>query len=159
VDRLKTTGAYKKVVSSASNNDPNLARTAATEVPLYSFGPLDVYGKCFSNASNTSTTAEVYVRTRENGSILNSSDDSLTGDAAFLNTGTDETERQVVEINAGPDVVDVYSAYSDDFFAAAPSGAGISGSVSTWVKTGTPVAGNGIFGAGNVCLFGGYGID
>jgi hypothetical protein len=56
---------------------------------------------------------------------------------------------------AGANSATIFPPYTDDFFAASPSGTSINGNVDVAAKNGTLAAGNGIYGAGNVCIFGG----
>ena len=170
VDALKTIGSYKLVTSSASNADLATARAAATEVPLLSFGAFTVYGKCFTDTDNTATDqgtwAEAYIRTTQNGSVLDSNNDDLDGDPAYLDTGTLEDDRELEDEDTsgqGPatDGLNTADTEAEDdgvFAAAAPDGTGITGQINLGVKNGNPTAGNGVYGPGNACLFWGHAI-
>jgi hypothetical protein len=162
VDKLETVGSYKRVTSSASDNDPVVARGAATEVPLLTSGAFDVYGKCFTDADNSTTFAEAHIRTRENGSIFDSPFFTLNGSGAdgYLNTGTAEfPNRTIAQAAAGADSGAIYPAFVAEFFAAAPGGSSLNGHIGAAAKNGTPAGGNGIYGPGNVCIFGGNAIE
>jgi len=162
VDQLKTVGSFKRVASSASNADPNVARTAATEVPLFAFGTLSVYGKCFTDSDTGLTVfGEVYIRTKTNGAVAEGEGgDSLNGNP-FLDTNTAETARQLNEGNVvGPNAGS--TDFEDDatFGAAATDGTAISGEVGAAEKQGTlPGGSQGVYGAGNACVFWGHAIS
>jgi len=156
VDKLKTVGSYKKVVSSASDNDPNLARDAATEVPLFSVGAFDIYGKCFTDADAPATIVETYIRTREDGSIFSSVTNALSGSPNYLNVASAENTRIIGATSAGANAATVWPAYAGTFFAAAPGGTGIQGVTGIAAKNGAPASGNGIYGNGNACIFGAH---
>jgi hypothetical protein len=143
------------VISSASNDDVNLAREAATEVPLFSVGAFDFYGKCFTDPDNGDTWAEAFIRTHEDGSILSTESFNYFG-APYLDRTTAEGERVLNSHAAGDNEGQGNSPLERNFFAAAPGGTGINGEVALAVKRGTPAAGNGIYGPGNVCIFSGF---
>jgi hypothetical protein len=155
VDKLKTVGSYKKVISSASNAEPSVARDAATKVPLYSFGPFDVYGKCFTDSDAPATHAEAFIASDTDGSIFRSTI-SLLGAPAYLDRGSAETTRLISSTNAGANDAKGSPTFPDEFFAAAPTGTGINGVVTVVAKNGTLAAGNGLYGNGNACLFSGH---
>ena len=153
VDQLKTVGSYKLVTSSASNDDPNVARANATQVPLFSIGPISVYGKCYTEADNSETTAEAFISTTLAGSISSASNGyNLEGDPDYLDPGGDETFRTLKNVTAA-DNEGRAETYDNDFGAAAPDGTAVSGSVAVAAKRGSPPEGNGIYGPGNVCIF------
>lgn len=178
VDKLKTVDSFKRVTSSASNGNIKTARAAAAEVALFSFGPFDVYGKCFTDTDGTlddepvntvaddndGVYAEAYIRTRESNSLYDSDNGTLSGNPAFLNTNSPEvddannadTQVNVVTtaFNAPPANSAQIDADDDGVFAAAaPSGTSVVGQVSLSVKQGTLAGGDGFYGAGNVCVF------
>src|SRR4051812_21096906 len=66
VDKLKTVGSYKRV-GATSGASSSAARAAAPEVPMYSGGAFDVYGKCFRDTSTDTIYARTYIRTKVNG--------------------------------------------------------------------------------------------
>lgn len=128
------------------------ARAAAPEQELFSKGPLTIYGKCIRDTTADELRAEVFVRTSQDGAVMDG-DDQLNGDPAFLDVNTAEDLRQLEEGNAVlANAADVSEA---EFMARAPDGTAISGQVATASKNGTLAGGNGIYGDGNVCLFNG----
>lgn len=155
VDQLKT-GGFKLVASSASASDPGSARAAASEVPLFSIGAFDVYGKCFVDTTASATFAETYIRTRVNGSILESNVDLFSGDPTFLDTGTAEDARQLSQRSQATGSAGIDADDNGTFGAAAPDGTAITGQVAAAVKRGTLSGGDGIYGAGDKCVFWGH---
>ena len=159
VDTLKTSGAPKRVASSASNAVEATARAAATAVPLLTAGPFDLYGKCYTDSNGVGdtgppdTVGTIFIRTRQNGSVLDAEDNTLDGTPAFLNGATAEASRAVNGAAAGQN--DSAGTTSDDdmFSALAPGGTGIAGQPEVFAKNGTLAGGNGIYGAGNACVF------
>jgi hypothetical protein len=162
VNQVKTIGSYRRVASSASNADRATARAAATAVPLLSFGRFIVYGKCYTDTDNTAldagTWADAFIRTTENGSVLDSNIDDLDGDPAYLNTSTLETDRELEDQQATPNSADTEAEDDGVFAAAAPDGTGITGQINLAAKNGNLPVGNALYGAGNACLFWGHAI-
>jgi hypothetical protein len=154
VDQLKT-GGFQLVASSASAGDPDSARAAASEVPLFSIGAFDVYGKCFRDTGASATYAETYIRTRVNGSILDSDEDLFSGNP-FLDTGTAENARQLSQRSQATGSAGIDADDNGTFGAAAPDGTAITGQVAAAVKNGTLAGGDGIYGAGDKCVFWGH---
>ena len=128
---------------------PATTIAASPEVPLVSTGPFTAYAKCFE--SPTATNGIVFVRTSEDGAIFQSTLDELEGNPSFLDRNTPEEEREVDRESANANLANY--AGREEFTAMAPSGTVVTGDVQTAVKNGTPAGGNGIYGAGNVCLF------
>ncbi|MBI2690684.1 MAG: hypothetical protein HYX29_01875 [Solirubrobacterales bacterium] len=94
-----TFSVVKSTRSSATNADEDIARAAATEVPLVSHGNVSLYAKCFIDTTANATHFEVIARTNTNGAIFQgySSSDSLFGDPDLLNTATPENLRQITD--------------------------------------------------------------
>jgi hypothetical protein len=152
VDTLTPPGKMAFVDPSASNADPAAARTAATEIPLFTRGPFSVYAKCFVDTTAATTIGEAYARTTENGAIFDGQTDLLDGDPAYLDTGTAETDRQVDTVNSGTNstTVDLDEEVSG---LIAPDGTFVQFHVQLTSKHGAAPGGNGPFGAGNRCGF------
>ena len=156
VDTLKTVGSHKRATSSASDNDPAVARGAASEVPLFTFGPFTVYGKCFNDADGDLTFAETYIRSSVAGAIADGEGgDSVDGSPEFLDQA-DEDERQLNTTSAANDASTINADDDLAFGAAAPDGSGITGEIGVASKNGSLPGGNGIYGDGDVCLFFGH---
>jgi hypothetical protein len=156
VDKLKTVGSYKRVTSSATGADQTAGRAAASEVPLMSFGAFDVYGKCYVDSSGPTLHGEVFIRTKESGSIFDSDDGQLNGDTDFLNTDSPESAREMINPSTGDNSATIDSSDHNEFVANSPGGTGIEGAVDGAVKKGTLAGGNGIYGSGDVCIFTGH---
>ncbi len=145
--------------STASNADEASARAAATEVALLQFGPFTLYGKCFVDtdggpAASPRVFAEVYARTTQDGALLDGQTDNLTGDPAFLNTGTAETERQVDTESADSGSLVGLDLDDDLSVLVATDASAFEFHVVIGAKSGTLPAGNGVWGDGSRCGFG-----
>lgn len=142
-----------RVMASPAGVDFAASRAASPEVPLLSAGPFTVYGKCFDSA--TATNGVMYIKTRENGALFEGDSDDLEGDPPFLDVTTEEEEREIVEVSTSLNEAN-YEGADTDFGAMAPDGTVVRGAVQVASKNGIPPGGvNGIYGAGNACLFAG----
>jgi hypothetical protein len=142
-------GIVRVPASPTVGNSSVLTLAASPEVPLVSTGPFTVYAKCFESPETTNGT--VFVRTSEDGAILDAGNTELAGETTFLNRNTPEEVRDVAFESASAN----RGHYSgqERFAAMAPGGTVVHGNVQVAAKNGTPPEGNGVFGAGNVCLF------
>ncbi len=130
------------------------ARTAAPETSLFKRGTIEVYAKCMYDTTAGSIRGEMYVRTTADGAMMEGSDD-WPGQAgtAFLNIATPEASRQLdTESNAAVNTAD-YDESEGAITAA--DGTNYSVLMNIGLKQGSIPGGNGPFGTGNVCLFGG----
>lgn len=145
--------AYKTASASASNNDPNVARSQATEIPLVSHGSISIYAKCFLDADGGNTYFEVFSRTTANGAIQGgySVADQLDGNPTALNTSTPETSRKVAEDDVGPNN-STYD-YANEVSVLGPDGKGLFLSIQTWGIQGTVPDPPALLPNGNNCLF------
>lgn len=132
------------------------ARTAAPETVLFSAGGLTIYAKCFTDTSATQTNAVVYIKTAQNGALVDSDYDDYFGGAAtdFLNTTTEENDREITFASANANSASIYGSHSVDFAAFGPGGTALSGLTPAAAKNGTLAGGDGAYGAGDACLFG-----
>ena len=115
-----------------------------------------MYAKCFTNTTTNATCYGIYIKTSQDGAIFDSRDDSLDGGPAaseFLNTTTDETDRELEKDDAAANTGGMSSEDDSDFTAFAPDGTTLRGWTGGAVKNGTLAEGNGVYGDGNVCLF------
>jgi hypothetical protein len=142
---------FVRVDTSPEAGDVEATRAASPEVPLVSVGPFTVYGKCF--LLNGGTNGQIFVRTTENGSILDSGVAAHDGSLGFLDQSTPEAGRRIVDESAGPNEAGYKGVHVTEFAAMAPSGTAIRGDAQVAVKQGNLPAGNGIYGPGDVCLF------
>jgi hypothetical protein len=134
--------------------DATSARASAPKLPLASAGQLAVYAKCFRSTDDDTVFARVYIETSADGAVFEGGTDQLEGSGGFLNVATAESDRELLATSAAADasVLDTGSWY-----AMAPDGTGIGGTVAAAAKNGT-VDGDGVFGDGSVCLFGGEAV-
>lgn len=89
----------KRVNATAADNDPNVARAQATEVPIVSYGQVSVYMKCFVDADNQFTYSELFVKTNTDGAYASVYSTKLVGNPG-LDTTTPETSRDVMYATA-----------------------------------------------------------
>lgn len=145
----------QRVVATAGPTEAD-ARTNAAPVVLFRKGSLTVYAKCFTDASVPSTFSEVYIKSSTNGAIFDSRQDSLDGGPAaaeFLNTNTPETDATLESDSASANNASMDSEDDSDFTAFGTDGTTLRGWTGAAVKNGTLPGGNGVYGAGDVCLF------
>jgi hypothetical protein len=131
------------------------ARTAAPATTLLTKGDITITAKCFRDTGTDTTFGEMYVATSANGAVFNGQVDSLQGGNAatdFLNTDTAETDRVLDDGTATGNT----ASYSEgENTILGPDGTSLIGQTSVGAKNGTLAGGNGIYGDGNVCVFGG----
>jgi len=89
----------KRVNATTANNDPNVARAQATEVPIVSYGQVSVYMKCFVDPDANQTYSELYVKTNTDGAYASVYENKLVGNPG-LDTTTPETSREVIGATA-----------------------------------------------------------
>ena len=154
-DLIRPKAIARKRVVATSGADVNAARSAAPEVVLYKKGGLTVYAKCFTDITGPFTYAATYVKTSVNGAIFDSRGDSLEGGATadFLNSDSLEDVTELESTSVGFNDSSLDSEDESDFTAFAPDGTTMRGWTSAAVKNGTLAGGNGVYGAGDVCLF------
>ncbi|HEX5610603.1 MAG TPA: hypothetical protein VFX45_11000 [Solirubrobacterales bacterium] len=127
---------------------------AAPETPIVTVGPFTVYGKCVE-FGGIETDAVIFIRTTENGSLLNSDFDDFEGNPLFLDANTPETNRELTSTGATGNAADYFAVHSPEFTAIAPSGVTVRGDLQVAAKHGNLANGNGLYGDDNVCLFAG----
>jgi len=152
---LKTTRAG----ASASGANFELAAAAAARVPLYEDSHFRLYGKCYVDQEGAEELeAVVYIETLQNGAIFDSDNDELSGEGTdgYLNTITPETDREVISDRTELNEANMQYEGDTEFGATAADLYTIQGVNMVAEKFGTPAAGNGPYGAGNVCIFSGY---
>jgi hypothetical protein len=148
--------------SAADGADEASAEAAAEKLPLAAKGQLSIYAKCFRDAATDTVIGRIYIETSAAGAVFESSDGDIKegglSAADFLNPDTPETEREI----ASQEVTGVGAEFehnnNDAWRAMAPDGTGLNGLFSIAVKNGELPEGNGVYGEGNVCLFGGDSI-
>lgn len=130
------------------------ARAAAPETTLFTKGELTLSAKCLQ-VTGGNAIAEVYIATATNGAVFNGQVDALQGGPAatdFLNTDTEDVDRTLDDATAAANNA---SFNEGEFTALAPDGTSLIGQTTVGVKSGTLAGGNGVYGEGNVCVFGG----
>lgn len=145
------TPTLRRVGISASNADPNVARTAATEIALGGSGQVSVYGKCFLDTTADEVRGEVFARTTANGSLLQSAQDDLSGNP-FLNTATLEVDRQMDTGTAAAANSSTASA-GRSFHLVGADGNGIHGLSQSFILNGPVAEGTGAYPATEACIF------
>ena len=152
LDGLTVLGRVK--ATPTNGTDYPTARDAAPEIPLFTRGPLRVYGKCFGyNNGSPAVEAFIYIATSQNGVIFASGDNSDSGNE-YLNTDTPEDSR-VLASQASQDTVGSLNSGSGkgEFYAFAADGTVLQGNVYVAAKQGNPAVGDGPIGPGSGCLF------
>jgi hypothetical protein len=147
-------GNFVKLTATEGANEA-AARDAAPETTLFEKGSLKITAKCFRDTGGDETFAEIYIATNANGAIFDGSTDELSGGNAatdFLNTDTAFTDRVLDDDSStGADA----SMDEGEFNAVGPDGTHLVGQTTVASKNGNLAGGNGVYGDGNVCLFGG----
>lgn len=147
-------GNFVKLTATLATSEA-LGRTAAPATVLFKKGTITISAKCFRDTTADQTFGEVYIATSANGAIFDGSTDELGGGPLatdFLNTNTVDTDRQLETIS----VLGATAAIDESEFAIiGPDGTHLLGQLTTAAKNGTLPGGNGAYGAGSVCLFGG----
>lgn len=148
-----------KVNASATGATPEAAAAAATPVTLYEDSHFTLYGKCFIETEVTPELwANVYIATKQDGAIFDSDEDELSGEApeGYLNVATPEIAREAIEDSTEVNEANMQYEGDTEFGATAADGYTIQGINMVAEKYGTPAAGNGPYGPGDICLFSGY---
>jgi hypothetical protein len=139
----------KRVNSSASNNDPNVARAQATEVPLVSKGQVTLYLKCYDDTDGNSTRAELLVKTNTDGAYASIYNTLLVGNPG-LNTNTPEVSRQVISATANNNDTGYEYGYSNIVLGTDAKGLAFSSTIS--VRHGNPADPTVLYTSANACI-------
>jgi hypothetical protein len=145
-----------KTTSSANKATEAEGEAAATAVTLYEDSHFRLYGKCF--IGGLELYAKVFIATKQDGAIFDSDSEELSGSPpdGYLNVGSPEPKREVIQEETPVNSADVQYEGDSEFGATAADGYTIHGDVPIAVKYGSPPAGNGPYGTGDVCLFSNY---
>ncbi|MQA74926.1 MAG: hypothetical protein GEU88_11395 [Solirubrobacterales bacterium] len=148
-------GANMVRVSATNGADIGEAAAAAPEIELYRKGQLTLYGKCMRATETNEVFSDIYVKTTANGAIFEGPQGERTGGNAasdFLNVGTPEDLRTVASVA----IIGAEAEMNDGVFnVIGADGTHLSGDLMAAAKNGALAGGNGVYGDGNVCLFGG----
>lgn len=131
------------------------ATLAAPEQTLFTAGPVTFYAKCVTDTSGPSTYLTVYAKTSVNGVVFASDEDDLNGDPQFLNTGSPEDDREALDVSTGANSVNADFEFHYGAGVMNPDGSAFEVMLQQAVKNGTLINGNGLYGAGDVCLVAG----
>lgn len=124
-----------RIQSSASVATEAAARAAAAEVPMLTRGQLTFYAKCFVDSATNTLYGEIIVRTSANGAVALSTEDTLDGDPAFLDTGTLEPDRRVDSTSAGLNTANFGG--DDRATVIGADGVGVLLQTTSWLRNGT----------------------
>lgn len=136
-----------------------VALAAAPENVMFNVGPITIYSKCITVTTGNSSEAWVFAKTSVNGVVFDSDDDDASGSPSFLNTGTPEDQRELLDDSAATNTasVDMNSSYASQFMT--PDGLSFEMQPGIAVKNGTLPGGNGLYGEGDACLVTGSVIE
>jgi hypothetical protein len=146
-----------KLVSSTTATTREEARAAAPAVTLYEDSQFRIYAKCFNFTTPESRLEGViFLATKQDGAIFDASEDELSGDLpdGYLNVASPEELREVDNISVLAGNTSIEEA--ELFGATALNGYTLIGYYQISLKSGVIPAGDGPYGPGEVCLFGGY---
>lgn len=146
-------GSFVKVTATEA---PTLAgaQAAAPETVLFSKGQLTIYAKCFRDTTAGEIRGNIYARASANGAILQGAGTNLpNNDATLLDTTTTEDNRTVdMQATTNPNSGTIGES---EGVVIGADGTDLHILSHIAVKQGSIPGGNGAFGAGDVCLFGG----
>jgi hypothetical protein len=145
-------GSFVKLTATEA---PTLAGALASapETVLFTKGQLTLYAKCYRDTTAGVIEGGIYARTSANGAILQGTTTLPAGDANLLDTTTLEANRGVDTQSAT--VANTGTVGESESVLIGADGTDLEILSHIAVKQGTFPAGNGAFGDGNVCLFGG----
>jgi hypothetical protein len=138
-------------VAATAGTDAATARAAAPPQELFKRGALTIYGKCYTDTTADETTAAVYAATTAAGSVMASNGTTLAGDP-FLDPTTDEVDR---DIDSGTASNNSAAGRRAVYEIASPDGAAVQGVIASFAKNGDLPGGDGVYGAGDACMFSG----
>ncbi len=142
-----------KVTATDGGVDYDTAEAASPELELGSAPPFTIYAKCFNDPEGEDTYGITYIKTSENGAILDADEDTLDGDSDFLDVDTEEQRRELMYDDVGDNEATFYGMHSNEAIAISAGGVAIEAHTSIAVKRGNLEDGNGLYGPGNVCIF------
>ncbi len=129
------------------------AQAAAPETPLFSKGVLSIYAKCFLGTGPGEIRGVVYSRTSQDGAIQQGLTNLPSSNALLLTTATPEDDRALD--SGSTTVANAGNVSEAESVLMGPDGTDLHILTHIATKQGTFPAGNGAYGDGNVCLFGG----
>jgi hypothetical protein len=146
----------KRLAPSADNANSTTALHDATAVTLLKVGAASVIAKCFTSGS--STYAYIILRSAKDGTIVSNSIGSQNFyGSPFLNPGRPDENSYLGYTSTGGNGANYMYSSGYNYYGAGTmadvDGNGMQFQANGWVKTGTLPSGNGVYGAGSVCLF------
>lgn len=146
-------GSFVKLTATEAAT-PAAAQAAAPETILFSKGQLTLYAKCFRDTTAGEIRGAIYARSTANGAILQGAGTDLpNANAVLLDTTTTEDNR-AVDIQSNT-VANAGTVGESESVLIGADGTDLQILSHIAVKQGTFPGGNGAFGDGNVCIFGG----
>lgn len=150
-------GKMTFVDASVANADEATARAAASEVKLREVGPFEIYGKCYVDSdagpgATPSLIAELFIRTSQDGSVIDGGGIGVLVGDPFLNTTTPEITRDIERVITLDQPV-VADLDEDPGVAMAPDGTAYEFRHAVIAKEATPPGGDGPYGPGTRCGF------
>lgn len=139
--------------SSASNADPNVARSQATEVPLISHGAITLYAKCYKDTTSDAVNFDVIAKTSANGGLIGGDTDASAVGAPALNVATAEADRVISEDETDTPTNDVDDDYSATSLVLGPDSKGFEFEAITFGRVGNPADTSPVLPAGDSCQF------
>jgi hypothetical protein len=155
-NRANSAGAVDSVVTLALQHATAATSLAsAPQVALGSKGPFSFYGKCYKSGANIQ--ADIYVSLASGVAIFSTEDQGdSTPATGYLQPSTSEANRLLEQTSSGAGANSFDAENDDADFRATDGTTAITGVVGlAAAKQGTPSAGDGPFGPGDGCLFGG----
>ncbi|MGH2906651.1 MAG: hypothetical protein ACRDKI_07755 [Solirubrobacterales bacterium] len=147
---IATTSASTSVVSFQAIKAVDAAANfaAAPAVDLGGKGPFSFYGKCYVNGANVEATT--YIASTSGNGLF----DTEAEDSGYVTPATAESSRKLQDVTASANSFDAGDGDKD--FTATDGATTLYGILGlAAAKQGSPAEGDGPFGAGNRCLFGG----
>jgi hypothetical protein len=155
-NRANSAGAVDSVLTFPLKRAAAAADLAsAPQVALGTKGAFSFYGKCYKASGRVQ--ADIYVALTSGVATFSTEDqDDSTPATGYLKPSTPETDRLVEETNTGAAANSFDADNEDADFRATDGTTAITGVVGlAEAKQGSPAAGDGPFGSGDACLFGG----
>lgn len=139
----------KRHSSTAADNNPAVARAAATEVPIISHGQITIYAKCFTDTDNALTYSEILVKTTTDGSYANVYNNLLVGDPS-LDVGLTEGNRVALSATASANNTGYDYGYGN--LALGTDGVGMTFTTTVSARNGTPANPTALYTGNNACI-------
>jgi hypothetical protein len=157
-DLKSVKGWTKGVPVTGEDADSGLARDEADTVVLAKRGTATIYGKCYRNTSTDLAFAGIFVSSSEDGAILRTAAGGNLVGTDYLDDDTSPSFSSIASAAATNNTAVASAPDSEQGFTIVAAGGKLhlTGVASAAAKNGTPSGGDGPFGSGDGCLFGGY---